>query len=135
MEEDVLMKCMVNELVRDKWRAENGFKCGFSNHLEKQLEKLISGTGLKANPHIDSKDRATRDGAEIPAQVARPCVVNDQFTAANDFYVPFIGEEFAAFSNQPPLSPATPTTSTTPIPLTFTPHSSLPTFTPQTSVL
>ncbi|KAI8551098.1 hypothetical protein RHMOL_Rhmol06G0158500 [Rhododendron molle] len=38
-EEDALMKCIVNELVGDKWRAENGFRCGFFNHMEKELEK------------------------------------------------------------------------------------------------
>ncbi|KAI8559086.1 hypothetical protein RHMOL_Rhmol04G0147500 [Rhododendron molle] len=54
-EDDALMKCIVNELVRDKWRVENGFKCGFFNDLEKELEKFLPGTDLKANPHIDSK--------------------------------------------------------------------------------
>ncbi|KAI8568730.1 hypothetical protein RHMOL_Rhmol02G0223600 [Rhododendron molle] len=53
-EEDALMKCIVNELVGDKWRAENGFKCDFFKHLEKELEKFLLGTDLKANPHIDS---------------------------------------------------------------------------------
>ncbi|KAI8550052.1 hypothetical protein RHMOL_Rhmol06G0074300 [Rhododendron molle] len=54
-EEDALMKCVVNELVGEKWRAENGFRGGFFNHVEKELQKFLSGTTLKANPHIDSK--------------------------------------------------------------------------------
>ncbi|XP_058200366.1 uncharacterized protein LOC131315241 [Rhododendron vialii] len=53
--EDALIKCIVNELVGDKWRADNGFKCGFFNHVEKELEKFLPRTDLKANPHIDSK--------------------------------------------------------------------------------
>ncbi|KAI8556544.1 hypothetical protein RHMOL_Rhmol05G0261700 [Rhododendron molle] len=54
-EEDALMKCIVNELVGEKWRAENGFRGGFFNHVEKELQKFLPGTTLKANPHIDSK--------------------------------------------------------------------------------
>ncbi|KAI8528135.1 hypothetical protein RHMOL_Rhmol12G0127700 [Rhododendron molle] len=128
-EEDALMKCMVNELVGDKWRAENEFKCDFFNYLEKELEKLIPGNDIKQI--IFGKDRATGERAKAPAQMVRPCVVNDQFTAANDFYAPFIVEEFIAFLNQPPLSPATPAT---PIPPTFTSHSSLPTSVPHISM-
>ncbi|KAI8558388.1 hypothetical protein RHMOL_Rhmol04G0088100 [Rhododendron molle] len=54
-EEDALIKCVVNELVGEKWRAENGFRGGFFNHVEKELQKFLPGTTLKANPHIDSK--------------------------------------------------------------------------------
>ncbi|KAI8572024.1 hypothetical protein RHMOL_Rhmol01G0166900 [Rhododendron molle] len=55
LRKDALMKCIENESVEDKWRAENGFKCGFFNHLEKELEKVLPGTDLKVNPHNDSK--------------------------------------------------------------------------------
>ncbi|KAI8523415.1 hypothetical protein RHMOL_Rhmol13G0071600 [Rhododendron molle] len=54
-EEDALIKCVVNELVGEKWRAENDFRGGFFNHVEKELQKFLPGTTLKANPHIDSK--------------------------------------------------------------------------------
>ncbi|KAI8560099.1 hypothetical protein RHMOL_Rhmol04G0229100 [Rhododendron molle] len=54
-EGDARIKCVVNELVGEKWRAENGFRGGFFNHVEKELEKFLPGTTLKANPHIDSK--------------------------------------------------------------------------------
>ncbi|KAI8571689.1 hypothetical protein RHMOL_Rhmol01G0138900 [Rhododendron molle] len=46
-EEDALMKCMVND-IGDKWRVENEFKIGFFTHLEKELEKVLPGSNLKA---------------------------------------------------------------------------------------
>ncbi|XP_058209780.1 uncharacterized protein LOC131322467 [Rhododendron vialii] len=55
-EEDALMKCMLNEAA-EKWKAENGFKTGYFTHLEKELEKVLPGCNLKANPHIDSNVR------------------------------------------------------------------------------
>ncbi|KAI8543353.1 hypothetical protein RHMOL_Rhmol08G0210500 [Rhododendron molle] len=53
-EEDALMKCMVTE-ISDKWRAENGFKPGFFTVLEKEMEKVMPESKIKASPHIDSK--------------------------------------------------------------------------------
>ncbi|XP_058179074.1 uncharacterized protein At2g29880-like [Rhododendron vialii] len=53
-EEDALMKCMVTE-IDDKWRAENGFKPGFFTVLEKEMDKVMPESKLKASPHIDSK--------------------------------------------------------------------------------
>ncbi|KAI8530874.1 hypothetical protein RHMOL_Rhmol11G0093600 [Rhododendron molle] len=55
-EEDALMKCMLNE-AGDKWKAENGFKKCYFTHLDKELQKVLPGCNLKANPHIDSKVR------------------------------------------------------------------------------
>ncbi|KAI8561258.1 hypothetical protein RHMOL_Rhmol04G0324700 [Rhododendron molle] len=171
-EENALIKCVVNELVGEKWRAENGFRGGFFNHVEKELEKFLPGTTLKANPHIDSKvkywkvtwakivdiialsgfgwddvnkrivvekdvwenyekDRATGAGVETPATMGRATNANQSLPTFNDCYIPQFGEDYGAFQNDSPMSPATPTT---PIPPTFTPHSSLPTSTPQTSV-
>ncbi|KAI8552347.1 hypothetical protein RHMOL_Rhmol06G0259600 [Rhododendron molle] len=159
-EEDALIKCVVNELVGEKWRADNGFRGGFFNHVEKELKKFLPGTTLKANPHIDSKaypkkaknmygktfpyfdewqfmfgkDRATGAGVETPATMGRATNANQSLPTFNDCYIPQFGEDYGAFQNDSPMSPATPTTPTTPIPPPFTPHSSLPTSTPQTSV-
>ncbi|KAI8561244.1 hypothetical protein RHMOL_Rhmol04G0323400 [Rhododendron molle] len=159
-EEDALIKCIVNELVGDKWRAENGFRCGFFNHVEKELEKFLPRTDLKANLHIDSKaypkkaknmygktfpyfddwqfifgkDKAVGVGAETPATMGRANNVNQTLPTSNDCYIPQFSEEYGAFQNETPLSPATPITPTTPIPPTFTPYSSLPMSTLQTSM-
>ncbi|XP_058180975.1 uncharacterized protein LOC131299441 [Rhododendron vialii] len=48
------MKCMINE-EGGKWKADNGFRTGYFTHLEKELEKVLPGCNIKANPHIDSK--------------------------------------------------------------------------------
>ncbi|XP_058204070.1 uncharacterized protein LOC131318382 [Rhododendron vialii] len=193
------MKCLINEVddSGDKWRADNGFKCSFFNHLEKELEKVLPGSNLKANPHIDSKikhwkqtwakivdiialsgfgwydvnksisvendiwdeyekahpknakglyeksflyfddwqmifekDRAMGEGVEDLTEMAWPNTVNETLTPPNDFYVPHFGEEYGGFSSQILMSPTTPRT---PLPQTFTPHSSLPTSTPRAS--
>ncbi|KAL8533447.1 hypothetical protein ACS0TY_009727 [Phlomoides rotata] len=54
MEEDYLIQCL-NEIVNDGWKADNGFKAGFQRELEKGLRKLMPGTDILANPHINSK--------------------------------------------------------------------------------
>ncbi|KAI8573869.1 hypothetical protein RHMOL_Rhmol01G0308900 [Rhododendron molle] len=53
VEEDALMKCMLNE--EGKWKSENGFRTGYFTHLQKELQKVLPGCTLQANPHIDSK--------------------------------------------------------------------------------
>ncbi|KAL8497892.1 hypothetical protein ACS0TY_021298 [Phlomoides rotata] len=54
VEEDALIQCLVG-IVNDGWKADNGFKAGFQRELEKGMRKLIPGTDLVANPHINSK--------------------------------------------------------------------------------
>ncbi|KAI8538423.1 hypothetical protein RHMOL_Rhmol09G0102100 [Rhododendron molle] len=53
VEEDALMKCMLNE--EGMWKSENGFRTGYFTHLQKELHKVLPGCTLQANPHIDSK--------------------------------------------------------------------------------
>ncbi|KAI8539083.1 hypothetical protein RHMOL_Rhmol09G0153500 [Rhododendron molle] len=53
VEEDALMKCRLNE--EGKWKSENGFRTGYFTHLQKELQKVLPGCTLQANPHIDSK--------------------------------------------------------------------------------
>ncbi|KAL8481758.1 hypothetical protein ACS0TY_028055 [Phlomoides rotata] len=54
IEEDALIQCLV-EIVNSGWKADNGFKVGFQWELEKGMKKLLTGTDLVANPHINSK--------------------------------------------------------------------------------
>ncbi|KAL8476193.1 hypothetical protein ACS0TY_028739 [Phlomoides rotata] len=54
VEEDALIQCLVG-IVNDGWKADKGFKAGFQRELEKGMRKLIPGTDLVANPHINSK--------------------------------------------------------------------------------
>ncbi|KAL8476598.1 hypothetical protein ACS0TY_029046 [Phlomoides rotata] len=54
IEEDAVIQCLV-EIVNSGWKADNGFKAGFQRELEKGMKKLLTGTDLVANPHINSK--------------------------------------------------------------------------------
>ncbi|KAI8568457.1 hypothetical protein RHMOL_Rhmol02G0201000 [Rhododendron molle] len=54
VDKDALTKCMLNE-EGEKWKSENGFRMGYFTHLQKELQKVLSGCNFKANPHIDSK--------------------------------------------------------------------------------
>ncbi|KAL8462785.1 hypothetical protein ACS0TY_033704 [Phlomoides rotata] len=54
VEEDALNQCLT-DIVSDGWKAENGFKAGFQRELEKGVRKLLPGTDIVANPHINSK--------------------------------------------------------------------------------
>ncbi|KAL8554481.1 hypothetical protein ACS0TY_002609 [Phlomoides rotata] len=54
IEEDLLIQCL-KYIMKMGWKAENGFKCGFQRELEKGMHKLLVGTDIAANPHINSK--------------------------------------------------------------------------------
>ncbi|KAL8486572.1 hypothetical protein ACS0TY_023306 [Phlomoides rotata] len=54
VEEDALIRCL-SDIVNDGWKAENGFRAGFQRELEKGIQKLLPGTDIVANPHINSK--------------------------------------------------------------------------------
>ncbi|KAL8463582.1 hypothetical protein ACS0TY_034293 [Phlomoides rotata] len=54
IEEDALIQCLT-DIVNNGWKADNGFKSGFQRELEKGMKKLMPGTDLVANPHINSK--------------------------------------------------------------------------------
>ncbi|KAL8479414.1 hypothetical protein ACS0TY_026339 [Phlomoides rotata] len=54
VEEDALIHCLT-DIVNDGWKVENGFKAGFQRELEKLIRKLLPGTDIVDNPHINSK--------------------------------------------------------------------------------
>ncbi|KAL8512798.1 hypothetical protein ACS0TY_019071 [Phlomoides rotata] len=46
LEEEALISCLI-DIVNDGWKAKNGFK--------KKMRKMLPGTGIVANPQINSK--------------------------------------------------------------------------------
>ncbi|KAL8542393.1 hypothetical protein ACS0TY_003312 [Phlomoides rotata] len=54
VEEDALIHCLI-DIVNDGWKADNGFKAGFQRELEKKMRKMLPGSDIVANPHINSK--------------------------------------------------------------------------------
>ncbi|KAL4625363.1 hypothetical protein ACB092_05G019900, partial [Castanea dentata] len=59
-EDDKLVERLL-ELAGDvKWKAENGFKPGFTVKLEELLEKKLPRCGIKASPHIESRYKTLR---------------------------------------------------------------------------
>ncbi|KAL8509588.1 hypothetical protein ACS0TY_016712 [Phlomoides rotata] len=53
-EEDALIHCLI-DIVNDGWKTENDFKAGFQRELERLMRKVLPGTDIVANPHINSK--------------------------------------------------------------------------------
>ncbi|KAL8524393.1 hypothetical protein ACS0TY_014108 [Phlomoides rotata] len=49
------VKNCLTDVVNDEWKAENGFIDGFQRELEKGMRKLLPGTDIVSNPHINSK--------------------------------------------------------------------------------
>ncbi|KAK1391808.1 hypothetical protein POM88_010864 [Heracleum sosnowskyi] len=47
--------------VDRQWKGEGGFKNGYLNHLEVQMNNKFPNCGLKALPHIDSKVKWFKD--------------------------------------------------------------------------
>ncbi|KAG8387484.1 hypothetical protein BUALT_Bualt02G0026000 [Buddleja alternifolia] len=53
-EEKALAKALKDLLVRG-YKADNGFKSGYQNLLEKAMVQAFPGTSIKAEPHINSR--------------------------------------------------------------------------------
>lgn len=53
-EEETLITCL-KELVTSGWKADNGFRIGYLNVLEKSHGSQFSWTNLRATPHINLK--------------------------------------------------------------------------------
>ncbi|XP_075664965.1 uncharacterized protein LOC142634546 [Castanea sativa] len=71
-EDDKLVECLL-ELAGDvKWKAENGFKPGFTAKLEELLEKKLLGCGIKASPHIESRYKILRKQYRAIADMLGP---------------------------------------------------------------
>ncbi|KAL8459958.1 hypothetical protein ACS0TY_031746 [Phlomoides rotata] len=54
VEEDALIHCLT-DIVNGGWKTDNAFKAGFQRELEKGMRKLLTGTDIVVNPHINSK--------------------------------------------------------------------------------
>ncbi|KAL8501839.1 hypothetical protein ACS0TY_021087 [Phlomoides rotata] len=54
IKEDALIMCLTN-VVLEGWKSKNCFKAGFQRELEKGMRKIIPGTDIVVNPHINSK--------------------------------------------------------------------------------
>ncbi|KAK6126651.1 hypothetical protein DH2020_039598 [Rehmannia glutinosa] len=53
-EEEALIASL-KEVIASGWKSENGFKIGYLQALEQEMQKIIPGTDLKGIPHINSK--------------------------------------------------------------------------------
>ncbi|KAK6124530.1 hypothetical protein DH2020_041739 [Rehmannia glutinosa] len=53
-EEETLVAAQ-KEVIANGWKSENGFKIGYLQALEHEMQKMIPGTDLKGIPHINSK--------------------------------------------------------------------------------
>ncbi|KAK6120144.1 hypothetical protein DH2020_046050 [Rehmannia glutinosa] len=53
-EEEALIVSL-KEVIASGWKSENGFKIGYLQALEQEMQKIIPGTDLKGIPHINSK--------------------------------------------------------------------------------
>ncbi|KAI8550264.1 hypothetical protein RHMOL_Rhmol06G0091200 [Rhododendron molle] len=132
MEEDTLLKVMINEVSKKwKWPAENGFRPGFYTQCPPKKDQ---GMNMKPFPMFDDwvvlfgKDRATGEGAEDPAQMA----MLDVFGGPDDVYMPHFGSEFdGSFFNETPSTPTLTPTRPNSTPPASTPHRLLPTATPR----
>ncbi|KAI8543376.1 hypothetical protein RHMOL_Rhmol08G0212500 [Rhododendron molle] len=151
VEQDALMKCILNE-EGDRWKSENGFRTGYFTHLQKELQKVLPGCTLKANPHIDSKFKHWKtiwarlvditglsgfgwDAVNNRIDVEQP-IWNEyeKSEVANKSAEPHNSNDFyeALFTEYDVCLPNTPTTPTTL--QAFTPYASLPTSTPRGSM-
>ena len=54
-----------------QYKAEGGFKTGYLVRLESMINARCLGSGLKVNPHIDSKTKLFRDKYSVLNEMFR----------------------------------------------------------------
>lgn len=53
-EENALVD-ILHEMNDPSWKVDTGYKCGYLNHIEKELAKRSPHANIKAGPHIQSQ--------------------------------------------------------------------------------
>ncbi|KAG8371456.1 hypothetical protein BUALT_Bualt13G0089400 [Buddleja alternifolia] len=53
-EEEMLIEA-VKGMIAHGWKADNGFRVGYLNHLADEMMKVFPGTDIRSSPHINSK--------------------------------------------------------------------------------
>ncbi|GFZ19543.1 hypothetical protein Acr_28g0002480 [Actinidia rufa] len=69
-EEEALLVAML-DCLGDKWKGHNGFKPGFFNVVEKELQKLLPDTTLRSKPNIESKVKGWKEKYVLLANMIR----------------------------------------------------------------
>ena len=64
-----LWQCWI--VFGDKWKGHNGFKPGYFTVVEKELQKLLPGTTLRAKPNIESKVKGWKEKYGLLADMIR----------------------------------------------------------------
>ncbi|XVF61572.1 hypothetical protein PTKIN_Ptkin08bG0140800 [Pterospermum kingtungense] len=92
-QEDVILVQCLHQLAEDlRWKKDNGtFRPGYLTRYEKMMETKFPQLDLKANPHIDSRDRPIGQCVETSADAVETDDRNeeDEFEDTNHE----IGEE------------------------------------------
>ncbi|XP_057489017.1 uncharacterized protein LOC130774989 [Actinidia eriantha] len=93
-EEEALLVAML-DCFGDKWKGHNGFKPGYFTMVEKELQKLLPGTTLRAKPNIESKVKGWKEKYGLLADMirisgfawnhARQCVEVDDTTVWEEY--------------------------------------------------
>lgn len=64
-EDEKLVETLLEFYDSGKYNAENGFKPGLNAAIEKALERKLSGSNIKAKPHIESRMKTLRSNFSI----------------------------------------------------------------------
>jgi len=70
-EEWALIHSLLELRADPQYKAEGGFKTGYLVKLESMMNAKYPGSGLKANPHIDSKTKWFRDKYNVLNEMFR----------------------------------------------------------------
>ncbi|KAL8519684.1 hypothetical protein ACS0TY_010568 [Phlomoides rotata] len=52
---EIVLVGLMKDLMAKGWKTENSFKPGYLLKLEVGMVKMLSGTDIRANPHITSR--------------------------------------------------------------------------------
>ncbi|KAL8463577.1 hypothetical protein ACS0TY_034289 [Phlomoides rotata] len=53
--EELVLVDLMKDLMAKQWRTKNGFKPGYLLKLESEMIRTLTGTNIRATPHIASR--------------------------------------------------------------------------------
>lgn len=60
IEDNILVEALVNMANSGGYKADNGFKSGYLQHLENEIKKSLPHAGIMGKPHIESRIRTMK---------------------------------------------------------------------------
>ena len=65
LEDAKLVESLVNMVNNGMYKAENGFKSGYLQHLEQALKESLPNSGILGKPHVESRIKTMKKDWQV----------------------------------------------------------------------